>query len=112
MKNKTFADPGQLAHRLELQQPQEVPDGCGGLEVTWTPAGHVWAKLVPARENQNLQADQSRETVSHLTTIRFRNDVASGWRFVLGDRVFTILTIHDPDERRAFLVARTVEEGR
>ena len=112
MKNKTFADPGQLAHRLELQQPLEVSDGCGGLSVTWSTAGQVWAMLVPTRDTQNLEADQSRETISHLITIRFRGDVASGWRFVLGDRTFMILTIHDPDEGQTFLVARTVEEGR
>lgn len=112
MNSKTFIDPGKLSHSLQLQRPLEVPDGCGGLSLNWETVVSVWAMVVPIKDEQQLVADQRNETTTHLITIRFRDDVASGWRFVLNGRPLTVLAVHDPDERGCFLVARTGEEGR
>jgi head-tail adaptor len=45
-------------------------------------------------------------------TLRFRPDVASGMRFMRGERVWDILTAHDPDETGRYLVCQTREVGR
>ena len=61
--------------------------------------------------NSIVNADQAIETVTHRITIRKRNDIRSGMRFVKGARVFEIETVHDPDETGRYLVCRVREEG-
>ena len=63
-------------------------------------------------QRQRLLAGQEHEIASHTITMRWRSDVASGWRFVFGDRVFAIDHVSDPDEMRRYLVCDVTEEGR
>ena len=50
--------------------------------------------------------------MTHRITIRSRDDIRSGMRFVGQGRVFEIMTVHDPDETGRHLVCAVREEGR
>ena len=107
-----FVDPGAMRTELVLEQATPTPDGAGGFAETWTEIATVFARLQPIVAREKFGADQTLEEVTHRVTIRHRPDVASGMRFVLGDRVLPILTVHDPDETGRYLICRTREQGR
>ncbi len=105
-------DPGELRTELALEEASRTPDGAGGFTEAWTQIATVFARLQPIVVRERFGADQTIEEVTHRATIRHRPDVASGMRFVMGDRLLSILTVHDPDETGRYLVCRTREQGR
>ncbi len=110
--NRRVFDPGQLRHRLTLQSLTETQDAAGAADLTWTDVADVWAHLRPVSGTSAVIAQQADESLTHEIAIRFRDDVASGWRFVTGERTFRIVTVYDPDERQCYLICSTTEEGR
>jgi SPP1 family predicted phage head-tail adaptor len=48
--------------------------------------------------------------VTHEVILRWRGDIAGGMRIGYRGRTFRVLAVHDPDETRRYLVARTMEE--
>ncbi len=106
-----FLDPGRLTHRLVLEVPATEADGLGGHEASWVEVETLDALVEPRAQASRFGADQTREETTHRVTLRHRGDVASGGRFRLGDRIFEIVTVHDPDESGRYLVCRTREKG-
>ncbi len=109
---KVSYDPGQLRHRLELQSLTETPDGCGGLITSWNHIDHVWGQIKPNRQVRQLQGQQVTELSTNIIIIRYREDVASGWRLVYDGRIFEILTLADLNERTEYLECHAREGGR
>lgn len=109
---RSVIDPGRFRTILALEQAVLSDDGAGGHIEGWAEIASFFAKLEPAFARAVFGGDQTRESVTHLVTLRFRSDVASGMRFRTGDRCFAILTVHDPDESGRYLVCRTEERGR
>ncbi|MDD9910839.1 MAG: phage head closure protein [Ahrensia sp.] len=109
---KGLYDPGALNWRMRLEQPVETADGFGALQTAWTEIGDVWAAMKPVDARFRQIADQTSEVQSHAITIRFRDDVSSGWRMILNQRVFEIDVVFDPDERARYLICMTREVGR
>jgi len=105
-------DAGALSRPMNLQRPVETSDGCGGLNVNWEHVATVWCELKPVRQTTDERAQQQIEDTFHDITLRQRVDLSSGWRLVMDDRFFAIETVHDPDERGAYLICRTRETGR
>lgn len=112
MSRRTIHDPGALRHRLTLESSVETVNDTGHVERNWLPVAVVWASITPVAERSFEQAQQVEEQHTHRITLRYRTDVESGWRLTAGDRVFEILTIVDPDERRAYLTCIVKEQGR
>jgi SPP1 family predicted phage head-tail adaptor len=110
--NSQFIDPGALRTELSLQQAELTPDGMGGHTEAWQEIATVFARIEPVSAGARFGAGQTLEEVTHRITLRHRADLGSGMRFVRGSRVFEILTAHDPDETRRYLICRTREEGR
>jgi SPP1 family predicted phage head-tail adaptor len=104
-------DPGMLRTRLVLEDVSTVPDDQGGHTATWAEVAELSALVEPLGANAKFGADQTLETVSHRIFIRARSDLASGMRFRKGNRVFDIVTVHDPDETGRYLVCATRETG-
>ena len=109
--NSVLLDPGFLRSELALQAAEIVPDALGGHGEVWNEIGLLFGMVEPVSANSIINADQTLETVTHRITIRTRNDIRSGMRFVKGSRVFDIMTVHDPDETGRYLVCRVREEG-
>jgi len=110
--DRSFFDPGALNHRLSLERSLEEPDGCGGLTTSWHSVALIWAKLKSIDPLTTIISQQKQEIGRHRIIIRYRDDVESGWRFLLNDRIFEIVAIHDPDEQHRYLVCQTEEQGR
>lgn len=104
-------DPGALRSELRLEACSPVPDGLGGQSEAWNEIGVLFGLVEPVNAQAAFGADQSVETVTHRITIRWRDGIRSGMRFVKGSRVFDIINIHDPDESGRYLSCRVQEEG-
>lgn len=107
-----FIDPGSFRHELSLEAAELTQDGVGGHSESWSEVASIYARIEPVSANARFGADQTLESVTHRITLRYRADVVSGMRFVLGARIFVIRTVHDPDETRRYLVCRVEEKGR
>lgn len=105
-------DPGRLRLPMTLEALTALPDGAGGYTESWTPLATLYAALRPVAAARRLGADQALATVTHSVALRARPDVASGMRLTAASRVFSIETVHDPDETGRFLVCGVKEEGR
>ena len=105
----TFLDPGMLRHRIRIEALTDAPDGAGGFKENWQETAECFAQVEPLSVKQNFTADQADERATHRITIRYRQDVQSGQRFVFDSRSFRIVTVHDPDETKRYLICRTEE---
>lgn len=106
-----FIDPGAFRHELALEAAALTPDGAGGHAEAWAEVATLYARVEPVSAASRFGADQTLETETHRITLRHRAGIESGMRFRLRTRLFTIVTVHDPDETRRYLVCRAREEG-
>jgi SPP1 family predicted phage head-tail adaptor len=106
-----FVDPGSLRSELALEACTTAPDGLGGHTENWAEIATVFGKIEPVSATSIFGPDQTVETVTHRVTIRWRSGVASGMRFMKQDRIFDIVTVHDPDDTGRYLVCRAREVG-
>ena len=107
-----FRDPGRLRHRIRLERPVRQPDGAGGASVSFETVDHVWAFIEPRPVRPELIAGQIDERQRSRVLMRYRSDVGSGWQLVHGDRTMSVESVHDPDERRAWIACVVEEDGR
>lgn len=103
-------DPGWLRHRVTLQSAAGAPDGAGGETVTWDDMATLWARIAPTAAREEIVGGHLAGVVTHDITFRWRDDIAGGMRVVYRDRVFRLLAVSDPDERRRYVVAKAREE--
>ena len=94
---------GELRHRFHLHAPQDTPDGAGGVTRDWVPEAAFWGSLRPAASGERVFAAGVELAVSHRVRLRWRGDIDGTRRLVMGERVFAILGIADPDERGQWL---------
>ena len=106
----TFIEPGRLRTPLDLQAVSLVPDGDGGQIRHWQPVATVFALVEPVSALTRFAAAQALEEISHRVTLRFRQGVTAGMRFVRSGRNLVILTVHDPDETARYLVCLVRED--
>lgn len=110
--NGRFIDPGAFRTELSLQEVSLAADGMGGHAESWAEVATVFAMVEAVSAEARFGAGQTLEAVTHRITLRQRAEIASGMRFVRGDRVFEIVEVHDPDETGRYLVCRAREKGR
>jgi SPP1 family predicted phage head-tail adaptor len=110
--NTVFMDPGRLRTELILQEAATTPDGMGGHTEEWREVTTLFALLEPFGAQSRFAAAQHHEIATHRVTLRFRDDVRSGMRFLRGERALEIVTVEDADETGRYLVCRVREEGR
>lgn len=106
-----FIDPGAFRHELALEAATPVPDGAGGHTEEWAEVGTLFARVEPLSADSRFGAGQTLESTTHRVTLRHRADLRSGMRLRRLERVFDIVTVHDPDETGRYLVCRVKETG-
>lgn len=106
-----FIDPGRLRNELALEACLPVADIIGGYQETWTEIATVFGMIEPVSATSVFGAGQPLETVTHRITIRHRSGVESGMRLRRQDRIFEIVTVHDPDDSGRYLMCRVRETG-
>jgi SPP1 family predicted phage head-tail adaptor len=105
-------DPGWLRHRVSFAAPAGTPDEAGGESLAFAPVATLWANIAPAGLREEIVADHLAGVVSHLITIRRRDDIAGGMRATYRGRNFRILAVRDPDEAGRYLQCKAEEETR
>lgn len=91
-------NPGELRHRIILEQKGETRDGFGAVVETWTPIGNAWAKREPYSGGERWAADQILGTVNVRLTIRYRAGIVPTMRArepipLGGERMYDILWV-------------------
>ena len=105
-------DPGQMNHRLTLEEPDETSDGQGGSVTQWVQAGAVWARIEPVSSPTFTDmAGGEKAVVTHRILIRYRQGVVAGQRFRKGVRRFAIRLVRDSDESGRMLTCLCEEEA-
>jgi SPP1 family predicted phage head-tail adaptor len=97
-----MSDPGKLRHRLVLEAPAEADDGAGGVVRTYDNIATVWAAIAPVSLSEQIAAEALGARLTHRIVIRTGFDVTTRHRFKLGNRVFRVAAVRDPDESGRF----------
>ncbi len=104
-----------LNRPLQLEDPVEVPDGSGGISVSWVPLGTIWGEVKPS-SGREVDGEEVRfASIGFRITVR---GAAAGslqrpkpeQRFRDGSRVFVILAVTERDLSGAFLTCFAKEE--
>lgn len=101
--------PAGLRSRVTLQAPMDGVDDSGALTRVWTALADLWAKVEPQRGSEFFSTGAQETLLTHNVTIRWRPDLASPMRFLLGSRALYIRAAFDPDGRRKYMVCRCDE---
>ena len=91
---------GYFRDKLGLLAPTTATDPQWGSTPQWTPAGTIWAHVIPVSATERAANGGVQSAVSHRITIRFRDDVTSKHRLVYRGRVLELTGVFDPDGRR------------
>jgi SPP1 family predicted phage head-tail adaptor len=96
---------GALRHYIAAQQPSGSRDAVGERVTNWTTVAYVYAQVDPLSTAERFVAEQIHSSVTHRITIRGDNSELSAfdtsWRFLYGDRIFTIDGIRNIDEKNS-----------
>ena len=107
---------GPLRHRVIIQKKETVRNAYGEETISWSSNVGAWASVSPLRGSQFFAAQQVQAEVSHKIQMRYQTLSAStaigpGYsRVKYGDRIFTIHSVVNPDERNIFLELMCSEE--
>jgi len=71
---------GAMRHKITLQRQTRVADGGGGFGVTWTDVDDVFADIKAPNGSERFFGDKIEQNISHVVTIRFRNDISQKYR--------------------------------
>ncbi len=108
---------GMLRHRVTLQSPGGDQNAIGQrYPVEWTDvAENVPASISPISGREELIAAQRESSMSHILRIRYSrlwSSIDSTWRVLFGERVFTIESVKNVDERNREFVIECIEGPR
>lgn len=91
---------GELRHQVILQTPTPTRDSYGAEIVTWTDTATVWASIEPLRGREYWEAQKINAEISHKIRMRYREGVKPNMRLKFGSRIFEIISVFSPEERR------------
>ncbi len=104
---------GLLRHRLEIQESDGVPQNTFGepQAPTWTTRAHIWGDVSPLMGRERMTAQQVQAEVTHNITIRnLTIELSAAYRIKFGERIFGILEILRPKERKISVTIMAKEE--
>jgi SPP1 family predicted phage head-tail adaptor len=103
--------PASFRHRITFEKEVKTSDGHKGFTVTWQPVAVAWASIEPLSGREYFFAHQITTEVTHRIRIRYREDLNTKMRIILGERVFSIESMIDIEECRCFMELLCKEEG-
>ncbi len=92
-------NPGELRHRVTIQQSQETVDADKTPSLSWVPVATVWAAVEPINGREYIQLKQTNATLTTCIRIRYRSGFTPAMRIVYGTRIFDINDVIDVNER-------------
>lgn len=94
---------GDLRHRITLQKLEMVQDSYGQPTETWTDVATVWAAVNPISGREFFQAETINSEITHKILIRHRAGIEPSMRVKFKDRIFTILSVINFQEKNEAL---------
>lgn len=101
-------DPGKMRHRITFQHFVGESDAFGDPlladDSQWEDVATVWAAIDPLSGREFYAAEQSQSEVSHKVRCRYRAGITTAMRIKYGERIFSILSVIDWEERHESLL--------
>jgi SPP1 family predicted phage head-tail adaptor len=95
--------PGDLRHRLTLEELEREVDEGGGFTEAWVEVATLSCDLRPIGGSEGVESDRLAGRVTHTVSLRYRPGVTPAMRFRKGTRIFHIVTVIDVEERGRWL---------
>jgi len=95
---------GNLRHRVVLQQKVITEDALKQQSEFWADIATVWAAIEPLSGREYFAARQENTEVTTRITIRYLPGIKADIRAVFGGRIFEVLSVINPEERRESLI--------
>ncbi len=86
-------DPGQLRHRMIIEQPADEPDGAGGAVRQFVVMKTVWAHIQPLKASDRVTDMAMEQVLTHRITLRSGTELTTQHRLRLGSRVFCVRSL-------------------
>lgn len=107
--------PIRLTRKLVLEVPHSIPDGAGGVVVTWVSRGTLWANVQARSGREDFIAGQPLPRVRYRILVRAApvgsaSRPQAEQRLRDGTRVFNILAVSEQDIAARYLEV-LAEEG-
>ncbi|WP_298836389.1 phage head closure protein [uncultured Roseobacter sp.] len=105
----------RLNRRLELEEPQRVPDGAGGFVTQWQVLGTLWAQVTARTGRETAQSGAPISAMSYRIVVRGTPFGAPDrprpeQRFRDGERLFVIQAVAEEDADGRYITCFATEE--
>ena len=101
---------GTFRTPVELEQPVRTQAADGSAALVFVSAGSAFAAIRCLRQGESVLSDRLSGTATHEIRLRYREDIAGGWRVKAGARIFRILSASDWNLREKDLLCLAEEE--
>ena len=91
---------GLLRHRLTIQIPSKSQNEFGEWIESWNDWATVWGSIEPNLGKRYFEAKQANSEVQGLIRIRYRTGLLPTMQVKYGDRIFKIISIVHPFEKK------------
>jgi len=78
--------PGELRHRIVIQEKTEAQNAVGEPVYTWATKYDAWASISPASAREYPEGMIQAQDISYWVVIRYRQDITSELRIQFTDR--------------------------
>lgn len=95
---------GRYRSPVVLERPVHTVAPDGAAARIYVDIAPVFAAIRALSAREVVDHGRTESRVSHEIRLRFRSDVAAGWRVRAGLRTYRLLSVADPDERARELV--------
>lgn len=102
--------PGDLRHRVVLEEAARTPDGGGGAIEAWQEITTLWAAISPVSGQERARHEAVEATFTHIITLRYRPGVQPDMRLRKDSRIFNIRAIRNLKEANRWLQCLCEEE--
>lgn len=92
---------GKMKLKFEVQKASLASSPSGVVSAVWTSLFSLWGMLALPSDRMTVSKDDDMAT--HVITTRYREDVCSGYRLVLGSRSFLVRGVADKNGERKWI---------
>lgn len=104
-------NPGELRHRITILDPSGTTENEVGEEMpTLVEVATVWAKVIPIRGKEYLEAQKLRPELQYRVTIRHRKDIHPAMIIQFEDKKLEIESVIDIASRKEYIELNCVEK--
>jgi len=94
-------DVGQLNRRFEVQKPIRTQNDFGEVTITYRKVGKRWGSMRAITGIDRLNASQISSEVTHNVVLRKDSlGIQPDYRLKSCDRIFDVVHVFDPDDKR------------